>query len=266
MNELDRTIETYRADGVVCLRSIVDPGTIDNLVHAVGQFRANPVGRFGALRSAGGGEFFIANYLAESSTVIRDFVLNGPLPPLAKALTGASRVRFFYDQLFAKDPGSESPTPWHNDEPFWPITGAQTISMWVALAPVNESSGGLEYVRGSHLWNKRFRPQRPGTAALPEKEDGMEPAPDFDDPGLRDAHSMLRWDMEPGDVLCHHPLVLHGAAGNSGTSLSRIGLSVRYFGDDAVWNPGEYSMPLSRDPDVVIGQYPGDDEVFPLVA
>jgi len=257
---------SYDEDGAVCLRSVVSEDVVAGLRQATERFRANPKGRHGEVSDAGGGRFFIANFLSEHDEGLRDFVLHGPLPALAKELTQASVVRFFYDQLFAKDPGANSPTPWHNDEPFWPIRGEQTISLWVALTPVREDSGGVEYVAGSHLWKRRFRPVRPGESDPPSGDDGMEAAPDFDRPELRAAHRMLRWDLNPGDVLCHHPLTLHGAAGNRTASLPRIGFSVRYFGPDARWTPGPYAMPLSKTPGVTVGDYPDDDEVFPVVA
>ena len=36
---------------------------------------------------------------------------------------GAKSLNFFYDQLFAKEPGTPQPTRWHSDQPYWPVRG-----------------------------------------------------------------------------------------------------------------------------------------------
>lgn len=92
----------------------------------------------------------------------------------------------------------------------------------------------------------------------------MEEAPDFSLPENRTDQRILSWDMQPGDVLFHHPLVVHGAGGNGSQAQSRVGLSIRYIGADAQWAPREKAMPLPRDPAVPVGAYPGDDAAFPV--
>lgn len=52
-----------------------------------------------------------------------------------------------YDQVFVKEPGTSSPTPWHQDQPYWPIKGWQIMSFWAALDPVTEESGGIQFIR-----------------------------------------------------------------------------------------------------------------------
>jgi hypothetical protein len=71
--------------------------------------------------------------------------------------------------------------------------------------------------------------------------------------------------MQPGDVLCHHPLTVHGAAGNSSATQSRIGLSIRYLGRDVRWDPRPHTMALRRDPGVAPGAFPADDVALPPV-
>jgi len=59
---------------------------------------------------------------------------------LINQLLQALVVRFFYDQLFVKEPGSPVPTPWHHDLTFWPIRGQQIASIWMPLDPVTRAS------------------------------------------------------------------------------------------------------------------------------
>ena len=54
----------------------------------------------------------------------------------------------------------------------------------------------------------------------------------------------MAWDMEPGDVLVFHPLIVHGSQGNSSTTTRRRALATRWFGDDVVYRDLPYTMPL----------------------
>ncbi len=122
-------------------------------------------------------------------------------------------MSLFYDQAFIKEPGTREVTQWHQDLPFWPALGTDIISLWVALTPVTLEGSGVEYVAGSHKWGKFYQ------AITPDKDSkfanaALEPCPDFSlhkgDPQYR----FLSWDCEPGDVICHHPLTVHGAGAN----------------------------------------------------
>jgi ectoine hydroxylase-related dioxygenase (phytanoyl-CoA dioxygenase family) len=65
-------------------------------------------------------------------------------------------VNIFYDQLLIKEPGTVKRTPWHHDMPSWPLAGWQVCTIWLALDPVTEESGAVEYVRV--LWRSPHRP------------------------------------------------------------------------------------------------------------
>jgi ectoine hydroxylase-related dioxygenase (phytanoyl-CoA dioxygenase family) len=123
---------------------------------------------------------------------------------------------------------------------------------------------GVQYVAGSHAWGKMFR------AVTPDYDprfldESMEVCPDYGrgegDPSVK----VLSWDMQPGDVLCHHPLTVHGAGGNQSATQTRIGLSIRYLGRDVRWDPRPHTMKLRRDPGVPEGSFPADDVALPIV-
>ncbi len=71
--------------------------------------------------------------------------------------------------------------------------------------------------------------------------------------------------MDAGDCVCHHPLTVHGAGGNKSATQRRIGLSLRFFGDDARYDPRPYTVKLPFEPSCAPGQHPDDDRLFPLV-
>jgi ectoine hydroxylase-related dioxygenase (phytanoyl-CoA dioxygenase family) len=47
----------------------------------------------------------------------------------------------------------------------------------------------------------------------------------------RDKYRILGWELQPGDAVCFHMLMLHGARGVTGAERRRV-FSVRFLGDD----------------------------------
>jgi ectoine hydroxylase-related dioxygenase (phytanoyl-CoA dioxygenase family) len=179
------------------------------------------------------GRFFADFFLWMRDPDFEAFMKDSPLPEVAACIMGAQRVSVFYDQLFLKEPRTQEPTPLHHDLPYWPISGDQILSVWVPLDPVRDDSGAVRYVQGSHTWGKMYAPvafsQSSGLEGLYEKA-GLEAMPPEDE--LLHGKTLLRWDLEPGDVILHHPLVLHFSRGNRRADLRRRALVVRYLGDD----------------------------------
>jgi hypothetical protein len=102
-------------------------------------------------RAGGGGRFFGDLELAERLPKFRRFALESPAAEIAGRIMGATRVNFFYDQLLVKEPGTPERTPWHQDQPYWAVSGSQVCSLWLPLDSVSEEVG-VEYVCGSHRW------------------------------------------------------------------------------------------------------------------
>ena len=78
-------------------------------------------------------------------------------------------------------------------------------------------------------------------------------------------YRFISWDCDAGDVICHHPLTVHGAGANPLTS-RRAAISVRYAGKDARWDPRPNVMKVDGDPESKLKA--GDplilDDVFPI--
>src|SRR5690349_19367945 len=119
----------------------------DGVVHLTGLFDGDWVAR---LRDA------IDRDMAQPSAMATDF--NAPAPAIAARLMGASHAHLFYDQLFVKEPGTAQPTPWHQDHPYWAVRGRQICTVWIALDAIPRAAGAVEYVAGSHAWQRWFRP------------------------------------------------------------------------------------------------------------
>jgi ectoine hydroxylase-related dioxygenase (phytanoyl-CoA dioxygenase family) len=258
-------IARYREDGALCVRKVFDREWCERMNGAVERLLRNPGNRAREATKPGDpGRFHMNVFMWRWDSDFRDFALNSPLPELAGSLMEQSKVSLFYDQAFIKEPGTREVTQWHQDLPFWPALGNDIISLWVALTPVTVAGSGVEYVAGSHRWGKFYQ------AITPDKDGkftdaALEQCPDFsqlkDDPKYR----FISWDCDAGDVICHHPLTVHGAGANPLPS-RRSAISVRYAGRDAKWDPRPHVMKCEGDPDARLQA--GDplelDGVFPI--
>ncbi|MEA2815336.1 MAG: hypothetical protein QOI93_3033, partial [Rhodospirillaceae bacterium] len=147
-------------------------------------------------------------------------------------MMASGSVDFFYDQLFVKEPGTAHPTPWHQDQPYWPVKSWQITSVWIALDPIDRSNGAVEFIAGSHRWGVSYRPTpfRKGHE-IKFTDSDLVPIPDID--ADRTKYDTRWWEMAPGDCLVFHAMIVHGAPGNDTPGARRRGLSLRYTGDDA---------------------------------
>ncbi len=258
-------IRTYEEDGVVCLRGMFDEDWCQRMYDASVAYMESGAGRVRVVdRPDETGKFYSSVFMCGSDPEFMAFRDGSPAAEIGAALMRCDRVRFWYDQLFIKEPNTVAPTHWHHDLPYWPFMGEHLVSIWVALTPVTTWSSGLQYLKGSHKWGRFYRPTTPDEDPAYDNPD-LEPCPNFsereDDPDL----TFLGWDMAPGDCICHHPLAVHGSGPNKSTTQRRVGLSIRFFGDDVQYDPRPYTVKLPRDPDCAAGAYPADDAMFPVI-
>jgi len=258
-------IASYEADGVVCLRGLFDADWFTRMHDASVRYMAGGGERSRTVdRPDETGKFFSSVFMSGSDRDFLAFRNRSPAAEIAATLMRVDQVRFWYDQLFIKEPTTVAPTQWHHDLPFWPFDGEHLVSIWLALTPATKASSGLEYIAGSHRWDKRFRAITPDEDPAFTNPD-LEPCPNFsertDDPSLK----FLSWDLAPGDCVCHHPLTVHGAGPNRSASQRRIGLSIRFFGDDVRYDPKDYTVKLPAEPACAAGAYPADDTLFPVI-
>ncbi len=258
----DDELTAYAQDGAICARGILDPETIDRMREGLGEVigQDSVLGRDGTLDRANKG-FYGDIFVWKLHDSFRDLALFSALPALAQQVLGSERVNFFYEQFFVKLAGSPVETPWHQDIPFWPVSGDQIVSFWITLDPVDRKSSGLEFVRGSHNWDQRYQAITPNYDAYMMDTD-LPPSPDFAQ--QRNEVELLGWDMEPGDVLIFGPVVCHGSAANASKSQDRRALAFRYSGDDVVFAPRHATMPLLWEHGLEAGD-PLGGSLFPQV-
>jgi len=226
----DGAVEAFRRDGAIAIRNLIDAQGVETLRSAVDWSMANP-GDYALdfASGAAGASFFGDVFVWTRNPDYAPVVVNERLGKVAGRLMGAQSVRFYFDHLLVKEPGSAAPTPWHQDAPYWPMSGRMCCSIWVALDPVSRQSGAVEYVRGSHAWGKSYAPESfKGDDRL--QNETLEKLPDID--ADRGAFDLLSWDLAPGDVAVHHCMTLHGAPANETAETRRRGLALRFIGED----------------------------------
>jgi len=236
----DEEIQRYRDDGVIMIKGAIDPNWMALVESGIDAARgdASLVGRFMSRKVEG---YQMDIFLWKRIDALRDLVYYGPFARWAQQLMGSQQVRFFYDQMFVKEPGTDAPTPWHQDLSFWPISGEQICSFWIPCDPVNRENSGLLYVKGSHKWPQRFKAISPDyVAAIIDER--MDDIPDIN--AHPERYELLDWDMEPGDILMFHPLTLHGSYGNQSRTRRRRALALRWVGNDVVYAPSAKRMPI----------------------
>jgi ectoine hydroxylase-related dioxygenase (phytanoyl-CoA dioxygenase family) len=259
--QLDALQADFARDGAVCVRGAFAQPWLAMLDEGIAENLAQP-GPMAKTYTPDGkpGRFFGDYCNWQRIPGYREFLLHSPAAEIAGRLMGAEKVNLFHEHVLVKEPGTLEPTPWHHDQPYWTVDGAQVCSIWMSLDPVGRETA-VEFVAGSHRWGKWFSPARFSDSA-PHAGTGFEPTPDIE--GARDKYTLLGWDLEPGDCVVFHALTLHGAPGNRQKGRRRAFAS-RWCGDDArfVLRQGYMSPPPPADAPPPGG--PMDSAAFPVV-
>jgi len=223
-------ISDFRAQGAVLLKGVLNDH-IDEARQAIEQNIATPSWRERTYRPEDGTAPFFQDYVVWNQfDGYRNLVKKSPLAEIAAQLMSSETARIFHDHILVKEPGNSIVTPWHQDQPYYLVDGAQNVSFWIPLDPISRDRT-IEYISGSHLWGKSFKPKRFDGSDLFEG-DTSESIPDID--ARRQDLDILGWEMEPGDAVAFNFRTLHGAPANTSTSRRRV-ISLRWVGDDAVF-------------------------------
>lgn len=236
-------VEAYQRDGAIVLRGVF-ARWIEPLREGVAALMANPSPRERSYQPKDGtARFFqdLCNW--QDIPSFRAFVLESPAGAIAARLMGSMTGRFFHDHVLVKEPGTSIVTPWHQDMPYYCVTGEQSVSFWIPLDPVARETS-LECVAGSHRLGIEHRPRRFDGTSLYEGDTRVE-MPDID--GNRDTYRILGWALEPGDAIAFNFRTIHGAPANTSATRRRV-FSARFVGDDATFvdRKGKGSPPFAH--------------------
>lgn len=216
-------INCYQRDGAVLLKGVLNREQLALLEAGIEEAYASPGSRFSRVSNADGeGETFVEQYVSQRSPSLRALMDSGIVGEVAGRLMQAPSAQLILDQIFYKNSGLIVPTPWHQDTPFLRVRGQDMIRLWM---PCDHSPPELtvQVVRGSHRWNIVYNAAGGETERVTKAQvlgeythDGMgddhlPPPPDV--ARYRDSFDILRWTVEPGDILAFQGNMLHGAEG-----------------------------------------------------
>jgi ectoine hydroxylase-related dioxygenase (phytanoyl-CoA dioxygenase family) len=136
----------------------------------------------------------------------------------AAGLLRVPALRLWHDQALYKEAGGRA-TDAHQDQPYWPIQEADTITAWVPLEGSTLPSGAMGYVAGSH---------KVGLRKFVNIFFG-EPYDLLSDPALAGVEPTFV-EVPAGSVAFHHGLTAHLAGANTTDRTRRVHTMI-YFAD-----------------------------------
>jgi ectoine hydroxylase-related dioxygenase (phytanoyl-CoA dioxygenase family) len=237
-------IEAYRRDGFVALRSVLTREEAARYADAA--LAASE--RLRSLRSDAVFAQHVNVWLQDET--LRELTLHPRIAAIAGRLAGVP-LRLWHDQLLIKTPHNERATEFHQDQPYWPHSGARAaLSAWVALVDVPVERGCMTFIPGS----QRLRDL--AAQALEVEGDLFEHAPE------------LRWaqrvtiPLRAGDLTFHDARCGHMATPNL-TDEPRVAHAIIYVDAETTYSGAPHPV---TDP---LGLRAGarlEHELFPRVA
>ena len=234
----EENISDFKENGVVVLRGIFRD-YIPSLRRGADYNAANPSDRALVHGSEAGSGQFLEDFCNwQRIPEFHDFVMNSDIGEIAARLMQSRSAQFFHDHYLQRDPGTDIPTPWHQDMPYYCVHGEQTVSFWIPLEP-RAKEASLNCVVGSHKLPNETRPTSWSTMdGFYEDDTNFTNLPDIDNGG----YDVKSWATDPGDAVAFTFKTIHGARSNTRQKVNRT-LSFRLVGDDAryIQRPGRTS-------------------------
>jgi len=186
----------------------------------------------------------------------KKFVLAKRMAKIAADLMGVENVRLYHDQALFKEAGG-GPTPWHQDQYYWPIDTNNTVTMWMPLVDIDVDMGMLTFASNSF---------HNGAIFNHEISDESEAA--FDDYVKEKQFPITRAQtMKAGDATWHRGFTIHQAPGNHSDKMREV-MTVIYMADGARISPYKNKWQKSDHHKWLMGKPIGeliDSELNPLL-
>lgn len=257
-------VNDYVRDGAVVLRGVLSPDEVQVLAQGIEHNlqHLSPLAQVASQPDDPGR--FVEDFCTwQRNPHYAQIMRESSLPAVAAQLMQSSTVRIYHDHLLVKEPGTRQPTPWHQDQPYYNVSGRQNVSFWIPVDTVSIEST-LRFVAGSHsgTWYmpRTFRDNQ--AKWFPDGTLAELPPVDAQPERFR----QLGWALQPGDAVAFHMLALHASSGVSPGARRRV-FSVRYLGDDArhAVRPWRTSPPFAGLDQRLPDGAPMQDDCFPQV-
>jgi ectoine hydroxylase-related dioxygenase (phytanoyl-CoA dioxygenase family) len=218
---------TAAADSIWNNNAVEDQGSTQHDVAALAAaIRASALPRLVDAADAGAprGNFLLDTSVWRRVPELAQFALAGKLAGISAQLLGVERVRYYDDQLFVKEPGAVDRAAFHQDLPYFHLDGDRGCVFWIPLNSVRAGGGRVGYIPRSHRWDQTFKANVfVSELAFPGAEGEEMPNIEADP----ERYGVQYLEAEPGDVLVHHFLTVHGSEGNR-SNHPRSAFSLRY--------------------------------------
>ncbi|KAJ6624282.1 Phytanoyl-CoA dioxygenase, peroxisomal [Pseudolycoriella hygida] len=157
--------------------------------------------------------------------VLREYIEYNPMLDVIEAVTGPN-IMAVHSMLIAKPPDSgtnSSKHPPHQDLYYFPFRPAEKIvAAWTAIEPCDTLNGCLFVSPGSHLAQTLYPHDYPSGANNKFYH------------GIQELPNSMNWidlEMQPGDTVFFHPLLVHGSGVNK-SNRTRKAISCHYAAGD----------------------------------
>jgi ectoine hydroxylase-related dioxygenase (phytanoyl-CoA dioxygenase family) len=216
-------VEAFRKNGHTLIRNIVSPGELapyrKAILEAAENF--NTEKRKMEDRDTYGKAFLQIMNLWTKNEDVKKFVIAKRFGKIAADLLGVKNVRIYHDQALFKEAGG-GPTPWHQDQYYWPLDTHNTVTMWMPLVDIDVEMGMLTFASGSY---------HAGFAL--NKEISDESGQEFDDIVAEKKYPVtLAKQMKAGDATWHYGYTIHKAPQNFSAKLREV-MTIIYVADGA---------------------------------
>ena len=216
----DELVDQFRRDGFVVVPDLLESAELDRIVPAIDATVARRTRAYRPLaeRSRYEQSFLQCINLWEDTPEARLLTFHPGVGEAAARLLGVTTVRLWHDQALFKEAGGRE-TDAHQDQPYWPMKEADTVTAWVPLDGVTEELGCMGYVPGSH----RVGLRKFVNIFFGEAYDILA------DPALAGAKPRFV-EVPRGSVAFHHGLTVHLAKPNRSDRTRRVHTMI-YFRD-----------------------------------
>jgi len=206
------------------------------------------------------GRFWIRTFNWRRFPSVASLGCEAPMPEVVATLMGSTRLNFYGEQVFFKEAGSLHRTAFHQDAPYFHLSGEQCCTVWMPLDVVDSDNSMMGYVRGSHRWEIHAANVFAGQAPIPGST--LAQLPDIE--GHEGDYDVVYYPAKPGDAIVHHVRTVHGSTGNA-SKRDRRAFALRYVGDDVRYLEREGAPPDSQKSDALADGDRMDSDEFPLI-
>jgi hypothetical protein len=222
-------VNQFAGKGHACVRGVLDAAELaayKQVIESAAQ-RWNSESRPLAERDTYGKAFLQIHNLWQKDEAAARFTLGRRFGHIAAQLLDVPSVRLYHDQALFKEPGG-GPTPWHQDQYYWPLDTDRTITMWMPLVDVPPEVGTMHFVNGSHKLGYL------GEFKISDESEQF----------FRDMIAERGLDVEThgalaaGDTTWHSGWMLHSAPANPSSNMRSV-MTVIYVADGARVGPAD---------------------------